>query len=243
MSNINLNLMKEQHSESLRRALAQLPEYAPPEAVWAGIESQLAAPGGKTRLKEVLPEYAPPLGTWAAIEQTLARDEQEQPLKQALQQLPEYEPADTVWPRIAAQLPRASPKRARTLPLHRLAQAAAAIALALALWWAWPAPSAAPPAISYAYAQEAGYPLPTATVSAEEQVLIQTAIQEFRQDPVAQQAPNYQQLLREWESLTEARSAIAGMMDRYGKDARLLRQLGEVERERAGLLKEMIAQI
>ncbi len=235
--------MKEQHSDTLHQALAQLPAYAPPEAVWAGIEAQLAARPEQSSLKSALPEYAPPPSTWAAIEQTLARDEQERPLRQALKQLPEYEPAGEAWPRIAAQLPQANRPKGRILPLHRIAQAAAAIALALGLWWAWPAPPDNTPDISYAHEQETDYPPPAIAIPAEEQALIETAVREFKRDPLAQQAPDYQRLLREWEALTEARSEIADMMERYGKDARLVRQLGEVEKARSGLLKAMIAHI
>ena len=72
---------------------------------------------------------------------------------------------------------------------------------------------------------------------------MQQALTAFKKDPTARTLDEYPDLLSEWQELSDAREEITRIMERYGNDARLVRQLSEIERERSRLLRNMIAQI
>ncbi|MEQ8704587.1 MAG: hypothetical protein RIC19_11750 [Phaeodactylibacter sp.] len=235
--------MTEQNRNTLEKALSQLPVYTPPDECWQEIGQELSAQLQEAPLQEALdalPAYAPPFQNWMHIADALDADAAEQPLREALSELPQYAPPEYVWAGISREL-RPS---ARRIALKMMARVAAAIALLIGLWWAWPQEDAEPAHTSYAYARETidGAFGHEADWGQADQ-LMQRAVQTFRRDPVARQLPTYELLLSEWADLQAAQEEISDMMDRYGKDAQLIRQMSKIEKERSGLIREMIAQI
>ena len=49
--------------------------------------------------------------------------------------------------------------------------------------------------------------------------------------------------LQEYKELSEDRRDLKAAMDRYGRDAQMINQLADIERERAKILKQMAQQI
>lgn len=236
--------MTEQNRPTLKEALSKLPVYGPPAGGWKSIDRELSIKRQEKPLHQAvagLPEHAPSPHNWKNIEAILNADASEAALQQALAELPQYTPPGKVWEGVSENINRP----AQRFRLTALARMAAAIALLLGLWWAWPAPSGSEPmSETYAYAQEriTGAFTPEADWEEDHQ-LMQIAVQAFRKDPVAQQLPEYEVLLDEWAALKAAQEEVAAMMERYGKDNQLVRQMSKIERERTGLIREMIAQI
>lgn len=236
--------MREHNQTTLQEALSKLPVYSPPVECWKEIDRALAGRAREAPLHraiEALPGYAPSPKTWENISAGLAAEASAQMLQQALQDLPRYSPPKKTWEGIQEKIDRP----ARRIYWPALAKVAAAAALLTALWWTWPAGNSTDQAsASYAYTQETtDSPFyPEADWEQDDQ-LMQKAVQAFRRDPVAQQLPEYELLLAEWSALKTAQEEVKNMMERYGKDARLVRQMTDIERERSGLIREMIAQI
>ena len=126
--------MREHNADTLRAALAALPQHTPPPAVWSSVRAGLGQP---TELAERLPQHQPPVGVWNAINAELGE-------------------------RARGDAPPASPAagRVQRLPARRWAGVAAALLLLLAAAFtfrAW----ANEPTVTVAYAQE---PAPTPVV-------------------------------------------------------------------------------
>lgn len=235
--------MTEQNRTTLKEALSRMPVYAPPAKCWQEIGRELDKDAREASLHAALnelPDYAPPSQNWARIADTLEADAAEQRLKDAISKLPQYTPPTEVWTAIKHEIKLP----ARRIKLMMLTRAAAAIALLLGLWWAWPQQEAAPLQATYTYDQQTTNAQFTSIEDwGQADALMQKAVNEFREDPVARQSPAYNLLLSEWEDLKAAQQEVAEMMERYGKDAQLIRQMSEIEKERSGLIREMIAQI
>ena len=189
----------------------------------------------RTTLKDALsrmPVYAPPAKCWQEIGRELDKVAAEAPLHSALHELPAYTPPSMVWARITDTLEADTSQQQLTE------------VLALGLWWAWPQPDEAPLQATYTYDQQTTR-AQFASIEdwGQADALMQKAVNEFREDPVAKQLPTYELLLSEWADLKDAQEEVAKMMERYGKDAQLIRQMSEIEKERSGLIREMITQI
>ncbi|MBV6653753.1 MAG: hypothetical protein KI786_08360 [Mameliella sp.] len=235
--------MTELNRNTIEDAIEQLPVYAPPAACWGEISQELDRFSQGSNLRssiQALPEYAPPASNWQQIAATLDQDRQEAPLKEAIQSLPEYSPPERVWNEINREL---RPNRLKPVYVV-LARVAAVMALAITGWWALKGDYSAPTETTYAYAEETVERSFEAVADWEDaNQAMQFAVQEFKQDPVAQQLPAYSLLLSEWDELQSAKAEIKDMMDRYGADAQLIRQMSKIEKDRSGLVREMIAQI
>ncbi|HQU59237.1 MAG TPA: hypothetical protein PLU64_08575 [Saprospiraceae bacterium] len=204
---------KEQNPEVLKAAIRQLPAYRPPDTVWGDIEA------------------------------ALGQMEQEQALREALAQLPAYSPPESLWETIEAELPDVNRKAPRLRAISWASAAAAAVVLLSIAWFLWPSPDS-PFEVSYAYETTTGSnPTLFENDWDEDEPALKKAVDQFSQDPVARQDPAYQSLLVEWKELNEAKAEVVEIMERYGKDGRLIRQLSEIERERSALAKQMVIQI
>lgn len=236
--------MTEQNRTTLQEAIMKLPVYSPPSKCWDSINIGLDSPVQEVVLEQAvakLPDYAPSPQNWSEITAALDAEASVPSFREALEGLPQYPPPDVVWESISKNINRP----ARRFHISFLTKAAAASALLIGLWWAWPSQGEGEGfSEAYAFTQETLNSdfNPEADWEQDKQ-LMQKAVQEFRRDPVAQRLPDYDLLLSEWSALKTAQKEIADMMDRYGKDARLVRQMTEIERERSGLIREMIAQI
>lgn len=245
---ISRQLKERQAERGLYDTLDTLPAYHPPPEVWQGIRRALDEAGDtrgvdaqllKKTLRE-LPNYKPPTTAWQRIAQALQNEDGEQDLQGRLQQLPMYDPPATVWQGIEGALPVR-----RIVPLRTwLARAAAVIALALGTWYLWPTESVRLQA-TYEYQTETAglaWDSPTADWSDDEMAIAQ-AVAQFRNDPLARSSDYYDDLIDEWEELTRAKAEITEIMELYGKDAQLIRQMSEIEQERSGLIRRMVREI
>lgn len=220
---------------TLQEALGRLPSHEPPAALWPAIAQALEQQAADTVLREALqalPQHKPPPAVWQEIN-----------WRQALAQLPQHEPPASVWANIAGSLEQPQRATGRLIKLGWLARAAAAVLLAASIWWAWPSSGEAA-AISYAASSEAADEAIDKPIdwNADSEVM-EEAVALFRKDPLAKTLPVYTDWLSAWEELAGAQQEVTEMMQRYGRDARLLRQLGKIERERSALLRQMIAKI
>ena len=204
--------MKEFNRDSLRRALDRLPQYDPEPGSWAMIERGLRGAG-----------------------------EPSSPSATGLQQrLPQYSPPPSVWNQLNEQLSRTGTGGGHGLPRYRrlpagLWRAAAAIALlvgAFALYQTFDRG----PEISYSYRKETNFePTFVADWRTEE-----PQFQSLTEEIADSDNPAVNRLRGELEELTSARGDIEAMLDNYGHDPQLVRQLGEIERERSEVYRQLI---
>ncbi|NBC09668.1 MAG: hypothetical protein GVY26_20945 [Bacteroidetes bacterium] len=235
-------------AKELYDALEQLPAYQPPPQVWQAVEQALQeAQDGEAALSarlSALPAYDPPAAVWKHIDQLLQASAQEAPLREQLQQLPDYDPPAEVWENIEQGLPDG--QSGQTVPLRTwLARAAAVIALVIGTWYFWPSDYNTALQATYGHSTEtAGLAWNTAAEDwADEEAAIAYAVKQFQDDPLARSSDHYHDLMVEWKELNEAKDEITEIMELYGKDAQLIRQMSEIEQERSSLLRRMVREI
>ncbi|HKK79176.1 MAG TPA: hypothetical protein VJ933_06085 [Phaeodactylibacter sp.] len=241
-------LEADRSAKGLDEALERLPVYQPPPQVWQAVERALQEErdneaGLKSRLRE-LPAYDPPAAVWKRIDQSLQTSGAEVPLQEQLQQLSAYDPPAEVWENIKQALPGNADRR--VVPMYTwLARIAALIALAAGAWYLWPSDHNTALQASYGHSTEPASLAWNADVEGwpEEERAIQHAVEQFQDDPLARSSDHYDDLMDEWEELNEAKAAIAEIMELYGKDAQLIRQMSEIEQERSSLLRRMVREI
>ncbi len=212
-------MYREENKATLRRVLRQLPPYDPPATLWEGIAEALEDDEAEARLQEALrnlPGYAPPAEVWQTIEQGLRE-----------------EPAV-----VAPALPRHRRRWTRSA-------AAAAVALLCAatlFWWQDNRPS--PPVVTFEQTQEV---LPDDLAATadwnEDEPAFHQVLNQVSTHPLLRETPELQTLQAELEELNGAKEEIEYMMQRYGRDAVLVRQIGEIERERSEVLKQLVTMI
>lgn len=211
-------MYREENKATLRGALRQLPQYDPPATLWGGIAERLEEDEAEERLREALrnlPGYAPPAEVWRTIEQGL-----------------EEEPA------VATPI---LPRRRRRW-IWSAAATLALLCVATLVWWGKNRPS--PPVVTIEQTQEV---LPnelaaTADWNADEAAFRQV-LNQVSDHPLLRETTELQTLQEELEELNGAKEEIEYMMQRYGRDAELVRQIGEIERERSEVLKQLVTMI
>jgi len=184
-----------------------------------------------------LPAYAPPVSVWDRIEPELD-------LQEGIQNLPEHSPPAMVWEAIATELEtQDTVSKVKQLNPRRAYWAAAAsvAVLLVAALYLWPNFQKGENIVYESTVVEGTFVF-QANWDEDDQML-HLAVEQYRNDPLAQQNEDYDQYLKEWEELNAAKAEIKTMMERYGKDSRLVRQLGSIERERTEVVKEMVVQI
>ncbi len=208
-------MYREENKATLQRALRQLPQYDPPATLWAGIA-------------EVLEE-----------------DEGEERLQEALRHLPAYTPPTGVWQSIEKGLEEETAVITPALSRRRAWRAAAAVALlcAATLIW-WQENRQAPPVVTIEQSLEVlpDDPATAADWNADEAAFHQV-LNQVSTHPLLRETPELQTLQAELEELNGAKEEIEYMMQRYGRDAVLVRQIGEIERERSEVLKQLVTMI
>lgn len=192
-----------------------------------------------------LPVYEPAEGIWEGISRRLEEAEKETGLQASLHQLPVYSPPESVWEGIAAELisAPAGEKEGKVWPLYRRIPRSVAAAVALLLgaltWLLLPGSEEARVTI---VRQE--ITLPDTELAAgwdDDETAFETVQAQFAEHPLLRQNPKMQRLSRELEELDAAKAEIESVMDSYGRDADLIRRIGQIERERSDVLKRMVA--
>ena len=201
----------------------------------------------RNTLKEALgrlPQYQPPGNLWGQIEAELAREEKEQVLKDALHRLPSYAPPPTIWEAVEAGLEKEQERQAPRFRLRRLIWPAAAASIAALVAWFvfYPSEDAGLQAV-YTYEIEKTTPGLFDNDWDTDEDALETVVEQFSRDPLAKRQDQYKDILEDWRELQEAKAEIREMMEMYGKDARLVRQMGEIERERSKLARAMATAI
>lgn len=186
-----------------------------------------------------LPSYAPPEGLWDSIEEQL-EEEESSPLGLAIQELPKYSPPAFVWKNISQELdqPQLSEK-----PKFKLRAAffsrAAAIALILATTWLGYQFLKNSNTAKVSYAETTITDTDISIDYQEDEPMIQLVSQSFEESPLARQQENYTRLKEELKELNQAKDVILEMMENYGEDPQMIKELADIERSRTDVVMQM----
>ncbi|MBK7936466.1 MAG: hypothetical protein IPJ82_05005 [Lewinellaceae bacterium] len=183
-----------------------------------------------------LPEYEPPTGLWDDLEAALDADGL---LSESARSLPQYDPPAQIWSNLENALVQ---KKAIRIGFSRKILAAAAVGLLLLGAWWFMSPDTS----------KQGRVVVTQETLNEE---IRNSVQEkddaafemletlcASRAPVCEQ-PDFIALKSELDELSEAKKELRNTLGRYGDDPALAAQLVRIERERSGLLRQMMTMI
>lgn len=182
-----------------------------------------------------LPEYEAPTYLWADIASGL---DQEKKMHTALKELPQYSAPEKVWKGIANVLDRsARPGIYRYVNRSaRWAAAAVISGLLICSWWLIHRESSA--TTTFAYSEEIQMQSSIAEDWNTEDQTMSLVIQQATQSPIAD-PETVNRLKTEYQELTEARLEVEVMLEKYGKDEYLLKEVARIERERSQVIKEL----
>ncbi|MBX2890262.1 MAG: hypothetical protein KF734_04995 [Saprospiraceae bacterium] len=197
----------------------------------------------RNTLKEAiqrLPQYEPPAGLWDALEESLNAEEQ---LSAAARTLPQYEPPAQVWQNLETALEQnpATKPVLRVAIFRRLMAAAAVGLILLSAWWLFKTSNVGAERIVVSQARLDEQI--RASVQEKEDTafeLVQALCQS--RAPVCEE-PEFKTLKSELDALTEAKESLRQALGQYGDDPSLVAQLIRIERERSGLLRQMMSMI
>lgn len=181
-----------------------------------------------------LPEYTPPDQMWEGIADGLESKEE-----LSLQdRLPAYSPPPMVWNQINQALEadnQHKPALIRRLgPVLRIA-AAVVITGALGAFLLMREPA---PKVALTYSQEAITPIAINVDWQQEEPQFEAILQQLQQHSAN---PKLNEMRLELEELNSAKKEVTTILTAYGgKDPALINQLGEIERERSALYRELI---
>ncbi|GAA4413997.1 hypothetical protein GCM10023187_42910 [Nibrella viscosa] len=176
-----------------------------------------------------LPAYEPDEAVWQTIRHQLA----EAPLQQAIQQLPNYEPDEAVWQAIQTTT---RPQNNDRFRISRWAAAAVGVLVSSLAIWLIRHNSPEPP-ITYATEVVDTRLLPP------EEPLTDATYQQLKAyceaETVVCHSPRFRQLQAEYQTLQAATEQLQQAMGHYNTEPELVRQLSEVERQKASILNQM----
>lgn len=189
-----------------------------------------------------LPAYTAPDHIWDKLESSLENQER---FRSALEQLPEHRPPPAVWENIDQALdvpvPGKHPFRYRLLQGTRSRIAAAILCgLAIGLWWFLN--TEAPAKTSIVHSVEIQARVNFNEDWHDEESQIAAVMAQVERSAVAN-PQMVKRLKLEYTELTDARSEVEAMMERYGQDEGLLKEVARIERERSKVIKELAAWI
>ena len=244
--------MKELNRNTLKSAIAKLPNYAPADMVWAGIEWQLNTPQIE-EIKTQLKEYNPPSFIWNNLEKELELD-----LKNAQNTEGGYSTTKN-FPKVANFWKVVSDKTKnirepnelitdnklikkqgllRRLSIQKWAIAAAMTGLIFTVF------------IVLKRQNTEGSNLHYSTETVDNQLLKNDwddAQQDYemvesicQQRIAACETPAFKTLKHELDELNEARESIKNAIGTFNSDADLMIQLKNIEQERATILKQIV---
>jgi hypothetical protein len=195
----------------LRHALQNLPTYEPPASVWNGLTARL----------------------------------EEAPLATALQRLPRYEPSGFIWQNLETELRRISDRRAwYRQPAWRAAMAAGfAVVLAAIVFLSRAGSTEERVVVSFTEepAVEASPEVVADGPFAPDASALELVTAYCAEQVVACSTPEFKALKSQFDELDEACASLREALESYGDDPQLQQQLGELERERADVLKTLVS--
>ena len=179
-----------------------------------------------------LPQYYPPEEIWEGIDRVLTQDQQ---VQESLSQLPDYNPPAIVWEKIETEL-TPSPRilRKRWYPL------AAAIMLGIlattALLWSFSQKSIT---YSYAEAELPAFPISDADWH-DDDATIAALLTSYQSNPLMTDHPQFNEYQNEYNELMDARGEILQMINRYGMDHDMVRQIKNIELARNEVIQKLV---
>jgi len=193
----------------------------------------------KNTLREALnhlPQHEAPANAWAGISQGLSPT--------LADKLPTYQPPAGVWNslsrKLEAEATTAPVAKRRRLPVRVLMGAAAAIALLLTVGLGLVSGFQHQQSVTYAYTQE---PAPARSIEDTEQAEDEKSFQRAIAEIEARNEPRLNALRHEFDELTEAINEIKAVQVSYGDDPSIIRQLGEIERDRSDIHRRIIVEL
>jgi hypothetical protein len=224
--------MKEINKHTLIEALASLPEYEPPRAVWDGIEGELVL---QKKVAE-MPEYEPPNLVWNNIQNDLV-------LQKGIAELPEYAPPASVWAHISETL-----KTTESKPNGRV--------VSMRKWMRYAAAAAVIGIVTVIGINQFGT---TATSDGQLTYSVETVDEDLlkkdwnededafeylmnicKERVIACENPEFKSLKIELEELNDAKAMLEEAIGSYGTDANLIAEMRQIEFARTDIVKRMI---
>jgi len=189
-----------------------------------------------------LPVHKAPDGIWGGIDRDLTEAEQLDQVSEAARTLPMHQAPDHLWEAIADELDQ-PPSIQRPLwrrPWMQVAAAAAVLVLVAGIYQ-WRADTPLP--VSYSMEQEMADPTLLVSDWDTEEVAVAEVVQLYQDYLHSFPDQSERNWLEEYKELSQDRQELKAAMDRYGRDAQMINQLADIERERAKILKRMAQQI
>jgi hypothetical protein len=183
-----------------------------------------------------LPSYQPPEGLWGDIEKQL---DDASALDAAIEKLPDYHPPAQVWENIRQELEEPAPKPRLRIMSSLFLPRAAAVALIIIAAGLGLLLFDRDEAVNVNYAETTVIEKQIQVDYQEDEPMIQMVSQAFEESPVARQQDNYDRLRAELEELDQAKQDILDMMDAYGEDPQMIKQLADIERSRTDVVMKM----
>lgn len=179
-----------------------------------------------------LPQLQAPDGLWSAIELQL---DAEEPLYQAIRQLPVYEAPAIVWDNIAQEINKSATiwRLSKWIP----AAAAAVTLLVSASWVAIRYVNQ--PKISIAYTQEVQSQSLAQNDWDQNEADFNEVQNRYSQMCRLNQTADNCKLSQELAELNAAKKELKQILERYGNDPELVRQLGLIEMDRSRVARQM----
>jgi uncharacterized protein (UPF0335 family) len=183
-----------------------------------------------------LPQYESPQQNWDCIVADLDLDAQAPSWKTQLKSLPAYAPPEDAWEQIAGELPTTSAKRRK---LWTKLASAAAIALLLTVGW-WQTQEKETVQLSLSQEIISDQEIPEDWDQDEESIaeVMQLAANSPMENPA-----DFDRLKENLNELNQAKAELMALMEAYGRDPKVIREIGEIERQRSAVIKKVVTLI
>lgn len=188
------------------------------------------------RALDQLPEYDAPDQLWNGLDAGLNKDPEPSALSR---QMPGYSPPSSVWNELNAGLDADRKQQTRLRTIYRwTAGVAAAVVIFAAGFLA--ATYDAGPQVTYVYTQEAN---PNASFTSADWNDAESSFDDLMARLAAIDEPALNALRLELEELNAAKADVEAMLEAYGQDAAVIRQLADIETERSRVYRLARAEI
>lgn len=177
-----------------------------------------------------LPTYEPSGAVWSRIEADLE-------LHHAVQQLPTYEPSGALWEKIEADLPK---KGRRIALVWRSVAAAVLVLVAATFWWQLQSNEAS---VLVERSEEVQNNIVLAADWNADEADFERVAKLCVQHPFLCETKEVQTLQEELAELEEAKAVLLQQMNKYGKQARLIHQVKNIEQERSEVVRAIVKEI
>ncbi len=189
-----------------------------------------------------LPQYQPPTALWDQIADGLEENQQDLQWRSKIQELPKYEAPAFLWDKIAEELPPevAVPEKGKIIRFLPRIAAAASVLLLLAIGFWWQSRDTA--TIELAITQEIVPEVQWTEDWDQDDEQIESVMQLAANSPL-EDPEDFQRLKADLEELNTARAELLELMQAYGKDPKVIREIGEIERQRSAVVKQVVSLI